>query len=142
MGKPPLEDALRRAGHHAAAASSAALEARLHARFTEACLRTQQHTTNTSTPGSCDAAPPALHPWAPRCWSCLVAAYAEPHRHYHTLAHLDAMFDWLDRAESADGLAAVTWAVFFHDAVYAAKVWRLATPTYSPGEATRGGRGG
>lgn len=45
------------------------------------------------------------------------AAYSEPHRHYHTMAHLEQMF-----AEAARlGLPLpreVEWAIWFHDFVY------------------------
>jgi predicted metal-dependent HD superfamily phosphohydrolase len=49
----------------------------------------------------------------------LVAAYSEPHRHYHTLEHLAEMFRVLGRlsASCADPRA-VQLAVWFHDAVY------------------------
>jgi predicted metal-dependent HD superfamily phosphohydrolase len=45
----------------------------------------------------------------------LVAAYSEPHRHYHTLEHLAEMFRVVGRL---GGSAAVHLAVWFHDAVY------------------------
>ncbi|HTM67890.1 MAG TPA: hypothetical protein VL426_01185 [Candidatus Binatia bacterium] len=54
-----------------------------------------------------------------RPYERLVARYAEPHRHYHTLAHVqhclrefDAIRDLADHADS------VEMAVWFHDAIY------------------------
>ena len=52
-------------------------------------------------------------------WPALEAAYSEPHRQYHTLAHLRSMFYHLDRLR--DALAyplAVSLAIWFHDFVY------------------------
>ena len=50
----------------------------------------------------------------------LLAAYAEPHRHYHTQQHLQ---ECLDHLQGAWGLAEhpgeVALALWFHDAVYA-----------------------
>jgi predicted metal-dependent HD superfamily phosphohydrolase len=49
----------------------------------------------------------------------LLARYAEPHRGYHDLAHLDEVLRNVDRlAEDADDVAAVRLAAWFHDAVY------------------------
>jgi predicted metal-dependent HD superfamily phosphohydrolase len=45
------------------------------------------------------------------------ARYAEPHRRYHTLAHLDACFDARDRLTDEPS-PAVDLALLFHDAVY------------------------
>ncbi len=47
----------------------------------------------------------------------LVAAYTEPHRHYHTLEHLGEMFRVVGRLPVAD-LRTVQLAVWFHDVVY------------------------
>lgn len=53
-------------------------------------------------------------------FSRLVACYAEPHRHYHTLEHVAACLAWLERVEAeAERPAEVVLAIFFHDAVYA-----------------------
>ncbi|WP_040780546.1 HD domain-containing protein [Nocardia pneumoniae] len=50
----------------------------------------------------------------------LVRRYGEPHRRYHTVEHLAAMLAVIeDLADDADDLAAVRYAAFFHDAVYA-----------------------
>jgi predicted metal-dependent HD superfamily phosphohydrolase len=49
----------------------------------------------------------------------LVAAYAEPHRHYHTLDHIAAVLRLLD--EHGAGVAdqdAIRLAILFHDAIY------------------------
>jgi predicted metal-dependent HD superfamily phosphohydrolase len=49
----------------------------------------------------------------------LVAAYSEPHRHYHTLEHLAEMFRVVGRLSgSCADPRAVQLAVWFHDAVY------------------------
>ena len=52
-------------------------------------------------------------------WRALADAYAEPWRHYHTLAHLEALFALVDAhrptPQSTDTLAL---AIFYHDAVY------------------------
>lgn len=50
----------------------------------------------------------------------LEAAYAEPHRRYHTRAHIEACLQLLDEVQ---GLTArerrlLTWAIWWHDAVY------------------------
>ena len=47
----------------------------------------------------------------------LVEAYAEPHRHYHTLEHLGEMFRVAGRLRASDP-GAVMLAVWFHDVVY------------------------
>jgi predicted metal-dependent HD superfamily phosphohydrolase len=49
----------------------------------------------------------------------LVTRYGEAHRHYHTLAHLDACLGLLDRFRgSAQHPERVELALWFHDAVY------------------------
>lgn len=55
-------------------------------------------------------------PAAPAWWPRIEAAYSEPHRRYHTLAHLEAMFD---EAAPFEPLARpLEWAIWFHDFVY------------------------
>lgn len=54
-------------------------------------------------------------PWYER----LVAAYSEPHRHYHNQQHIAECLTMLDGAPPpADGREAVEMALWFHDAVY------------------------
>ncbi|MEX0269362.1 hypothetical protein AB3R30_09470 [Leptolyngbyaceae cyanobacterium UHCC 1019] len=49
----------------------------------------------------------------------LCACYAEPHRHYHTLHHLQECFTHFEQIrEYADHPAAVELAIWFHDAIY------------------------
>jgi predicted metal-dependent HD superfamily phosphohydrolase len=52
---------------------------------------------------------------ADRWWRELESRYAEPHRHYHTLAHIEHMLDLLPHADET-----VQAAVWFHDAIYGA----------------------
>lgn len=54
-----------------------------------------------------------------KCWRELSEAYSQPHRHYHNIAHLEAMFRSYD--EVRDRLEAphvFEWAIWYHDAVY------------------------
>ncbi len=45
--------------------------------------------------------------------------YADPRRHYHTWAHVEALLRWFDlRADTLDDPDAVFLAILFHDAVY------------------------
>ena len=49
----------------------------------------------------------------------LIARWAEPHRRYHTLEHLERVLDGVDEfGDFADDVAAVRYAAWFHDAVY------------------------
>lgn len=50
----------------------------------------------------------------------LEAAYAEPHRRYHTRAHIEACLKLLDEVQglSADERRLLTWAIWWHDAIY------------------------
>lgn len=49
--------------------------------------------------------------------------YAEPHRHYHTLDHIEACLDVLDQTGSVDGdyRDLIEYALWFHDIVYDAR---------------------
>ena len=54
----------------------------------------------------------ALHERLKACWS-------EPHRHYHTLQHLDECLSQLARVRSrAERPAEIEIALWFHDAIY------------------------
>lgn len=67
---------------------------------------------------ACRHAPLAVPPELERA---LAAAYAEPHRAYHTAAHIAEVLRWYDHVADATGWrdpAAVYLAVLFHDAVY------------------------
>jgi predicted metal-dependent HD superfamily phosphohydrolase len=49
----------------------------------------------------------------------LLARWTEPHRHYHTVSHLDRVLSIVDEyADSAADPDAVRFAAWFHDAVY------------------------
>jgi predicted metal-dependent HD superfamily phosphohydrolase len=52
-------------------------------------------------------------------FKALIAAYSQPHRHYHTGKHIDHCLRELDSASSlAREPAEVEYALWFHDAVY------------------------
>lgn len=58
------------------------------------------------------------------CFQELVLAYSEKHRHYHTLKHISAMLEHLEKVK-AEGLIEnnkfyneITIAIWFHDAIY------------------------
>lgn len=52
-------------------------------------------------------------------FDALCAAYAEPHRHYHTAEHIGACLRLLARLRGSAGNAdEIALALFFHDAVY------------------------
>jgi predicted metal-dependent HD superfamily phosphohydrolase len=66
-----------------------------------------------------------LHPFtldgaaAESAFTTLTAAYAEPHRAYHTLAHIAAVLATLDTLrDGADDWPALELAAWFHDVVY------------------------
>lgn len=49
----------------------------------------------------------------------IVHHYSEPHRHYHTLAHIQAVLELIEQQrEYAFDLAAVKLAAWFHDIIY------------------------
>ena len=67
---------------------------------------------------SCRHAPLVL---PPDVMAKLVAAYAEPHRAYHTAAHITELLAWFDRVHDDVGWRQpvdVYLAILFHDAVY------------------------
>ena len=65
-----------------------------------------------------------------RLGSALVGRYAEPHRRYHTVAHLEAVADALFLDLAADPVC-VELAAFFHDAVYDPRAPRGANESAS-----------
>jgi predicted metal-dependent HD superfamily phosphohydrolase len=66
------------------------------------------------------ALPPGVDPVAAAAVEAdLLARWNEPHRHYHTAAHLASMLSIVDsNAAHADDPAQVRLAAWFHDAVY------------------------
>jgi predicted metal-dependent HD superfamily phosphohydrolase len=51
-------------------------------------------------------------------WAALVAAWSEPHRRYHGLAHLAAVLGLVGQLAGATDPDAVRLAAWYHDAVY------------------------
>ena len=52
-------------------------------------------------------------------FDALVQAYTEPHRHYHTLAHIDACLSLFDEIQGLFARPAeAEWALWLHDIVY------------------------
>ncbi len=63
--------------------------------------------------------PDALPPLPPALLERLKARYAEAQRHYHTLAHVEALLGHLERHRSlAARPAEIEAAIWFHDVVY------------------------
>lgn len=53
------------------------------------------------------------------CYEALYQAYSERHRHYHTVAHIEAMLTHLDGVvDLAERPAELELAIWFHDAIY------------------------
>lgn len=55
---------------------------------------------------------------AERVLDDLVRAYAEPHRHYHTVGHIAELLQLLEQHGGASDGDAVKLAILFHDVVY------------------------
>jgi predicted metal-dependent HD superfamily phosphohydrolase len=52
-------------------------------------------------------------------WMDIAARYSEPHRYYHTLAHLDALIRELSGIQSAvNDWELLVFAIAFHDVIY------------------------
>ena len=51
-------------------------------------------------------------------WAALVAAWSEPHRRYHDLAHLAAVLGLVGELGGTTDPDAVRLAAWYHDAVY------------------------
>jgi predicted metal-dependent HD superfamily phosphohydrolase len=63
--------------------------------------------------------PAHLPPLTPALTDNLAARYAEPHRHYHTLAHVQALLRHLDTHRAlAQQPAHLEAAIWYHDVVY------------------------
>jgi len=58
-------------------------------------------------------------PTAIALWDCLEKHYSQPHRHYHTLFHLQHSFLELDNLNlSIEDKQAISLAIWFHDIIY------------------------
>ncbi|GGV54064.1 hypothetical protein GCM10010277_52510 [Streptomyces longisporoflavus] len=87
------------------------LRARWHATLLGARGGTSGDASGDASGGTPDPAPYADN---------LLARWSEPHRRYHTTAHLAAVLDHIDVLEEhADDPGLVRLAAWFHDAVYA-----------------------
>jgi predicted metal-dependent HD superfamily phosphohydrolase len=57
----------------------------------------------------------------PNLFTQLITNYQEPHRHYHTLQHLQQLFTALqniDLSSSLNDRSSIILSIFFHDAIY------------------------
>jgi predicted metal-dependent HD superfamily phosphohydrolase len=68
----------------------------------------------------------ATLPDQPEIGEDLLRRYAEPHRRYHTTAHLRHLLVMIDELAEAQDLFLVRLAGWFHDAVYAIPVGQLS----------------
>lgn len=57
-------------------------------------------------------------PGQPELGARVIARYAEPHRHYHTVEHLAAVLDRVAEFAAGQDLFLVRLAAFYHDAIY------------------------
>jgi len=53
---------------------------------------------------------------ASETWEDLEKRYSEPHRHYHTLGHIEKMLAWMDK--TSEGSDVMEMAIWFHDCIY------------------------
>ncbi len=52
-------------------------------------------------------------------WQTLVHRYGEPHRHYHTLMHIESMTRYFDDIKAQlNAPNSVQFAIFYHDIIY------------------------
>jgi len=52
-------------------------------------------------------------------WADIERAYSGKGRHYHTLDHLETMFQWADQvSDQLDDREVIDWAIFYHDIIY------------------------
>ena len=60
-----------------------------------------------------------VEPAPDEAFEALLAHYSEPHRHYHSLAHLEECFAQLDAASTApERSGELEFALFAHDVIY------------------------
>ena len=53
------------------------------------------------------------------CWQNIVTHYQQPHRHYHTLHHIEALLEQFDRIkDQLKQPESVLLAIFYHDVIY------------------------
>jgi predicted metal-dependent HD superfamily phosphohydrolase len=71
-------------------------------------------------PSSCVSSEPSAPSTLPKMLlERLAVQYAEPHRHYHSIAHVHALLSHLERYRAlAKEPALITAAIWYHDAVY------------------------
>lgn len=53
---------------------------------------------------------------AAQAWTEVALRYAEPHRSYHNLSHIDRMLRWFDASNAADD--GMELAIWYHDVIY------------------------
>jgi len=54
-----------------------------------------------------------------KLWINIIQKYSEPHRFYHNLQHLEALFHWFDvYTQELIHPNAVAYAIFYHDFIY------------------------
>lgn len=53
-----------------------------------------------------------------QCYLELERHYSEPHRHYHTIRHIDSCLKHMDTIQFNNSNRAIELAIWFHDAIY------------------------
>jgi predicted metal-dependent HD superfamily phosphohydrolase len=67
--------------------------------------------------GQCDGASVSLEKQQKE-WEALLSAYTQPHRAYHNLHHIHALFRDLSQFSTAEVSESIQWAIWYHDIVY------------------------